>query len=393
VLVAGPLLGLLIAPASAAPASAASPSAASASAAPASAAAPPAAVPSATRGAPVDRRITDARITESSGLTPSLWFPGVLWTHNDSGNPPKIYAIGRNGGTRATLTLLAEPNVDWEAITSLRVPAGTGAPGGPLIAVGDIGDNTGVHPNVRIAIIREPGRLRSGSVRPIRVLRLRYPGGPRDAETLMADPRTGRFYIVSKTLFGADLYAVPASLWPGRAGRPPRVSRVTTLQRVGSIAANFVTDGTFLRDGRMLIRGYGRVYVVAPPESVRDGTVDVLTSAGLPTQDQGESIAVTDGGRQALIGSEGPREPVYRIPVPASTEATPSGSGTDTPGPAAPGAASPGASGSATASPRMDAAPQLTGVGTIHVWVGVIAGGLVLMALTGGVVLFLTRMR
>ena len=41
--------------------------------------------------------IKDSRITESSGLAASLLHPGVLWTHNDSGNPPRIYAIDPDG--------------------------------------------------------------------------------------------------------------------------------------------------------------------------------------------------------------------------------------------------------------------------------------------------------
>jgi hypothetical protein len=357
------------------------------------------AAPASAATAPIDRRITDARITESSGLAPSLWYPGVVWTHNDSGNPPKIYAIARNGSTRATLTLLDEPDVDWEAIASLRVPVGSGAPAGPLIAVGDIGDNNGVHPHVRIAIIKEPSELRSTSVRPIRVLRLRYPGGPQDAESLLADPRTGRFYIVSKTLFGADLYAVPPKLWPGTAGSSPaRVSTVTTLTRLATIPANFVTDGAFLPDGRMLVRGYGRVYLLDRPESVHHGRLAVLASAGLPDQHQGESMAVVDSGKHALIGSEGAREPVYRIALPT----VPAGAGsasvtlpTGTSSGESQGAGQASASSTSHGKPgsAATAGPELTGLGSIRIWAAVVGTGLVLMGITGGVVMYLTRLR
>jgi hypothetical protein len=326
-------------------------------------------------GAPVDRVITDPRITESSGLAASLLHPGVLWTHNDSGNPPRIYAIGPSGGTRATLTLEDEPDVDWEAIASLRMPAGTGAPSGPLIAVGDIGDNNAVRSSVRIMIVPEPARLRSASVLPVRVLRLRYPDHAHDAETLLADPRTGRFYVVDKTLFGATLYAVPPALWPGRAGsHPARVSKVTTMTKVASIGASFLTDGTFLPDGNLLLRGYGRVYVVQPPAEVHDGQLSVLASASLPDQDQGESIEVTDGGRQALIGSEGRREPVLRIDVPVAAGDVPSATATLP----SPQTFPPTPAASATPGSGLTSGPAET----LRVWGAVVLAAILLAALT-----------
>lgn len=319
----------------------------------------------------VDRRITDPRIAESSGLAVSLRFPDVLWTHNDSGNPPDLYAIGKNGSTRATLRITGEPDVDWEAITSLKTSSG------PMLAIGDTGDNNAVHPSVRIALVPEPASLRNASVQPVRVLRLKYPDGPRDAETLMADPRNGILYIVSKTFFGADLYQVPESVWPGSPGAP-RVSKVTELKRVATLAANFVTDGAFLPDGRMVVRGYGRVYVLDRPETAKEDEIAVLASAGLPSQDQGESLAVVAGGREALIGSEGTRQPVYRITLPR----VPPGRGAPTPT----------ASAASTPAP----APVVSsegGLGDLRIWAGILAGAVVLMTLTAGVVLLLNRAR
>jgi hypothetical protein len=339
----------------------------------------------------IDRRITDSRITESSGLAPSLLHPGVLWTHNDSGNPPRIYAIGKSGSTQAALTLSAEPDVDWEAIASFRGPAGSIAPGAALIAVGDIGDNNAHHPSVRIAIVREPQRLRSGPVRPIRVLRLRYPGGPRDAEAVLSDPQTGQLYVVSKTLFGSTLYAVPRSLWPGGSSG---TSAVTTMTKVASMGPGLITDGAFLPDGRMLLRGYDSVSIVDRPSSVQNGRLATLASEMLPAQDQGESIAVVDGGTAALIGSEGRREPVLRVTLPVVHAAIDDGD-TPTPTATATGPDDPTqtrAGPAPTANGRVAAAePVFEGVGNLRVWAGVIGGGLFLAVLTFGGLMLWTR--
>jgi hypothetical protein len=341
-------------------------------------------LPAATK-APVDRTISDGRITESSGLAASLLHPGVIWTHNDSGNSPRIYAIGKRGRTTAALRLNNFPNRDWEAIAAFRGPEKSIAPGAALIAIGDIGDNNAVHPNVRIAIVPEPKTLKSGSISPIRVLRLTYPGGPRDAEALLCDPQTGQLYIVSKTLFGSTLYSVPLSVWPG-GGRG--TSRITTMTKVATMGASFITDGAFLPNGRMLIRGYGTVYVVDPPSGVRKNRLDVLSSASLPDQDQGESIAVIDDGRKALIGSEGRDEPVYRIGVPLVDGKPASG----------PAATLPATSGKAAATGKQAtggavADPHFTGVGSLRIWVALIGGGFVLIVLTLATLMFTTRRR
>jgi hypothetical protein len=350
------------------------------------------AVPANAASAKIDRTIKDGRITESSGLAPSLLHPNVLWTHNDSGNPPRIYAIGPNGSTEAALTLRGQPNIDWEAIASFRGPPGSIAPDAALIAVGDIGDNNAVRSSVQIAIVREPNQLRSAPITPVRVLRLRYPGGPRDAETLMSDPHTGQLYVVSKTLFGSTLYSVPLSVWPGGSGSG-RTSPLTTMTKVASMGAGLVTDGAFLPDGRMVLRGYDSVSVIDKPSTVHDGRLRTLASAMLPAQDQGESIALVDGGRQALIGSEGRHEPVLRVTLPVVHGAIDDG---DTPTatalPTLPartarsGVAAPIATGKVAG-----ADPAFQGVGNLRVWVGVVGGGLALVVLTFGGLMLWTR--
>src|SRR5690554_2695558 len=60
-------------------------------------------------------RIDHPPIRESSGLVASRRQPGVFWTHNDSGNPPAIYAIDRTGKLLGEWRIGAI-NHDWEDI-------------------------------------------------------------------------------------------------------------------------------------------------------------------------------------------------------------------------------------------------------------------------------------
>src|SRR5881394_1013410 len=42
-------------------------------------------------------RVTDGSVTEASGLAASRRNPGVLWTHNDAGSTPRLFALSTNG--------------------------------------------------------------------------------------------------------------------------------------------------------------------------------------------------------------------------------------------------------------------------------------------------------
>lgn len=325
-----------------------------------------------------DRVIKDSRITESSGLAVSRVHADVLWTHNDSGNPNQIYAIAKNGSTAATLTIAGEEARDWEAITSFRSPAAAPSAGQNLIAIADIGDNDAQHPSVRIAIIKEPESLTDQSVTPIRVLRLTYPGGPTDAESLLSDPKTGRLYIVSKTLFGSELYAVPPKVWPGKGATG--TSDLTELTKVAQMGPSFVTDGAFLPDGNMAIRGYGNLSIVAAPSTAKNGRLKTLASKALPDQKQGESIAIVDDGAYALIGSEGEDSPILKIRVPqvAPTETSEG--------------ASPTASSGRIATDTAQKLRDLTGgSNNLPLLVGVGGAAVILVALLGAALLLRPR--
>ncbi|MFO0950915.1 MAG: hypothetical protein U0835_07120 [Isosphaeraceae bacterium] len=41
--------------------------------------------------------------------------PGVFWVHNDSGNPPRLFAVRVDGSLIREYAVQA-PNVDWEDI-------------------------------------------------------------------------------------------------------------------------------------------------------------------------------------------------------------------------------------------------------------------------------------
>src|SRR5437899_499106 len=58
-------------------------------------------------------RLDHPAIREASGIVASRRHPGVFWVHNDSGNPPALYAVRRDGRLVREYAVGA-PNLDWE---------------------------------------------------------------------------------------------------------------------------------------------------------------------------------------------------------------------------------------------------------------------------------------
>src|SRR5262245_58975300 len=115
----------------------------------------------------------DARvIPEASGIVKSRRFPGIFWVHNDSGNPPGLFAI-RSDGAIIRQFRLAVPNIDWEDIA---------IDDQGHLYLGDIGNNGGLLPVRVIYRIDEPDPSSP-------------PAGPLTAAAtvLYALPRSNRF--------------------------------------------------------------------------------------------------------------------------------------------------------------------------------------------------------
>ncbi|MEU6310051.1 WD40 repeat domain-containing protein [Streptomyces sp. NPDC047014] len=270
--------------------------------------------------APSSFTISDPRIKESSGLAASRIHPGVYWTHNDSEDGPYVYGVDSATGrtvARVTLTGIGTPR-DVEAISL--------GPDGQLY-VGDIGDNrNGTWDHVWIYRFPEPKQLGDVTVKAAQFT-VRYEDGPRDAESLMVHPVTGRVYIASKNESRGGLYEGPAELSTGGAN---------VFRRVADVP--WVTDGAFSPDGsRLTLRGYftARTYPWKDGRPAGEGErVDA------PWQGQAESVTYTPDGSTLMFGSEGANSRVVAVPVAAAAAPSP-GAGSASPRPGSPPEAAP----------------------------------------------------
>ena len=238
----------------------------------------------------LDRRLGDSRIIESSGLARSSYARDTLFTHNDSGDTARVFAIDPSGRTQAVLTLGGVRSRDNEDIAA-----------GPnhKLWLADIGDNRRVRDDIKVYRFTEPSALSSQTV-PVTTYRLAYPDRPRDAEGLLVHPVSGRLYIVSKSLTGAGIYAAPSTLSTTKVNRLTRVASAPSLIK----AASFSPDGS-----RFVLSGRYSVYVY---RSIGGTPLRVPK----PPLQQGESVAVSRGGGSVFVGSEGSNSPVYKVPMP-----------------------------------------------------------------------------
>ncbi|MEO5877861.1 MAG: hypothetical protein ABIS86_05125 [Streptosporangiaceae bacterium] len=243
--------------------------------------------------------VQDPRISESSGLAASAEHPGIVYTHNDSGHPAQIFALDAKGRTRATYTLDGVTARDWEGIA-----LGKDEKGRPAIYIADTGDNRNSWDHVAVYRIREPKDVRSRTLQAEK-FRFTYRDGPRDAETIMIDPRDNRLYIASKSLGSGRLYVAPKRL------RADNV--LTPVAR----AHSFATDGAFAPDGTtFVIRGYYSASLYSAPGKV-------IETISLPSQEQGEGITYAADGRSLLVSTEGVRQKVLRVPLPEKAQPVP----------------------------------------------------------------------
>lgn len=258
-------------------------------------------------------------ITESSGLASSQSNPGIYWTHNDSGDEPFVYAFDDTGESRGVFRVTGAQARDWE---DMAVGPGPGR-GQSYLYLGDIGDNDEERSEIVVYRVPEP-KVRAADKESSRrwpqstvaadAIRLRYPDGKFDAETLMVHPVTGDLYIVTKVMLkNATVYEAPAPLTPGKVITMKRIADI----KVPSLMGGVLTGGSISPDGRRVaLCDYLQGYEVVLPPAVKNFNEiwkQTVTPFKLGQREQGESIAYRADGKALLATSEGKRPPLIQV--------------------------------------------------------------------------------
>ncbi len=182
-------------------------------------------------------RMSDPRIKESSGVVASRRYTDVFWTHNDGGGPKKqvLYAIDREGNTRASFPVVGVTLHDWEDIAIDNA--------GHLF-IGDIGNNDSKRDALAVYEIDEPNpTVGTGSVSPKRAWKLTFPEAPFDCESLFVWKDQG--YVISKVF---DKARAQIFRFPLKETNEPLTLELVATTKIESpvTGADISADGTLL---------------------------------------------------------------------------------------------------------------------------------------------------
>jgi hypothetical protein len=222
------------------------------------------------------------RLIESSGVVVSRTYPDVLWSHNDSGDGPYVYATDLHGADRGRLLVAGAGAIDWEDMSIGPCPVQIAIQTRPrqyattCLYLADTGDNFEGRPYVTVYAVPEPEPPSNagdtlGTTRAALVLHLRYPDGPHDVEGVYVSPRDTAFYLVSKGYKQGSairLYRVGRESWTAH-DTTTTIAEATLVQtldiRPNREAGRVITGGAIRPDGRLVaLRTYGEIYLFYP---------------------------------------------------------------------------------------------------------------------------------
>ncbi|HSE99163.1 MAG TPA: hypothetical protein VLD57_12920 [Blastocatellia bacterium] len=265
-------------------------------------------------------RLENMSVKESSGVAASRTQTSILWTHNDSGDGPFIYAFDRQGRHRGVWKVAGAQAIDWEDMAIGPGPDRRVS----YIYIGDIGDNAQRRDHVIIYRVAEPRADASSpssttqsplNTAAAEVFRLRYADGKHDAETLMVHPTTGDLYIVTKVMGGAaGIYKLKAPFFK---------TGISTLARVGEVRfpnamGGFITGGDISPDGqRVILCDYLGACEIRLPKKRGVAFDEIwkqsLTQVDVGSRRQGEAICYRADGLALLATSEGVPCPLIEV--------------------------------------------------------------------------------
>ena len=235
-------------------------------------------------------------LDETSGLAVGIRDPSRIWTHNDSGHEPHLYALDEAGALSATIEV-SGTNRDWEDMDRGRCEAGS------CLYLADTGDNEERRERVTLYRLPEPDGRADGTTGADRYV-IRFPDGPRDVEAMYVLPDERIFFVTKGRNHAITLYRYPPPL------RPDTTVTLEPVQVMsdGPVAPpRYVTAASATLDGStVVIRTYETLEFFTVTEAgelrrLEDGRVNLRTLR----EPQGEAVAFRPDGRLVLSSESG----------------------------------------------------------------------------------------
>ncbi|MDG1483136.1 MAG: PKD domain-containing protein [Myxococcota bacterium] len=246
-------------------------------------------------------------LDESSGLMVSRLIPDLMWTHNDSGDAARVFAVGLDGRDRGVFTLSGAEAGDWEDSAIYTNPSS----GQTTLFIGDIGDNSQERESISVFMVPEPDAALLDATSDTvlsdwSVLTLTYPDGVAlNADTLLVDPQTGDLYIVADRGDAPVLYRKPA---------PHTPDGTAMLEEVVALNMGYPTGGGFSPLGdKLLLRtaDEGLLWLRDSTFDLVDALQSSACSVPIAEEARGEAVDFLADGSGYVTTSEEAYEPVW----------------------------------------------------------------------------------
>ena len=235
-------------------------------------------------------------LDETSGLAVGIRDPSRIWSHNDSGHEPRLFALDHAGAIHATVDV-DQSNRDWEDMDRARCGEGS------CLYMADTGDNLERHAQVALYRFPEPDGRADGTAQADRYP-MRFPDGPRDVEAMYVLPGERVFFITKGRNHPITVFRYP---------QPLRADTVVTLEPVQEMSSGpvapprYVTGASATLDGStVVVRTYETLEFFSVTENGelrprKDGRVNLRTLR----EPQGEAVAFLPDGRLVLSSESG----------------------------------------------------------------------------------------
>jgi len=259
------------------------------------------------------------QMDETSGIAASTINPGIYYVHNDSGDTSRFFAITPDGKLKTTIYFTGSKDIPLGVRDCEDIAVGPGpAKGKSYVYIGDIGDNAGRWPYITIYRIREKRSWATDSLTHAEAepLYLKYPDGPKDAETLMLDPVEKLLCIVSKRRDTVSVYTTPLMY---NAKDTVTLTKRAQLFFSGFKPFKWITAGDISKDGKqILLKSYEKVYYWKrePKEHIWETMLRKPDELHYKVEKQGEAIGFTPDGKAYYTTSEGVFAPIYYYETP-----------------------------------------------------------------------------
>lgn len=209
-------------------------------------------------------RIDSDKINESSGIIRSRNYDDVYWTHNDSGDAARIYAIRRDGTqivpewTRRVgfdyqgVAIGGAVNIDWEDIAS-------DADGN--LYIGAFGNNANARRDLGIYVLPEPNPFEAVQARPLKLISFRW------EDQTAFPPEQRNFDCEAMVVFDGEVYLLTKHRSDANTKLYRLESQDPNYQNIARLIGTFpltgpVTAADISADGRRLaVLAIGAVYI------------------------------------------------------------------------------------------------------------------------------------